>query len=31
MLEEGFIRSEQKSLIHVATTSEEVLQLLKHG
>lgn len=31
MLEEGFIRTEQKSLIHVATTSEEVLQLLKHG
>lgn len=31
MLEEGFIRDEQKSLIHVATTSEEVLQLLKHG
>jgi len=31
MLEEGFIRAEQKSLIHVATTSEEVLQLLKHG
>lgn len=31
MLEEGFIRAEQKSLIYVATTSEEVLQLLKHG
>lgn len=31
MLEEGFIRAEQKSLIHVATTPEEVLQLLKHG
>lgn len=31
MLEEGFIRAEQETLIHVATTSEEVLQLLKHG
>ncbi|MDD1505170.1 TIGR00730 family Rossman fold protein [Lysinibacillus sp. CNPSo 3705] len=32
MLEEGFIRTEQKSLVHVAATSEEVLHLLKkHG
>jgi len=32
MLEEGFIRAEQKSIIHVATTSQEVLHFLKkHG
>ncbi|WP_427110653.1 TIGR00730 family Rossman fold protein [Lysinibacillus xylanilyticus] len=29
MLEEGFIRNEQKPLIHVATTSEEVLNFVK--
>jgi uncharacterized protein (TIGR00730 family) len=29
MLEEGFIRTEQKTLIHVATTSEEVLNFVK--
>ncbi len=29
MLEEGFIRTEQKPLIHVATTSEEVLNFVK--
>jgi predicted Rossmann-fold nucleotide-binding protein len=32
MLEEGFIRAEQKDLFQVATTSEEILSLLKkHG
>ncbi|WP_369436330.1 LOG family protein [Lysinibacillus fusiformis] len=29
MLEEGFIRTEQKSLIRVATTPEEVLEIIK--
>ncbi|MFJ5566596.1 LOG family protein [Lysinibacillus xylanilyticus] len=29
MLEEGFIRTEQKPLIHVATTPEEVLNFVK--
>ncbi|TDX89799.1 UNVERIFIED_CONTAM: hypothetical protein BJ099_13421 [Lysinibacillus xylanilyticus] len=29
MLEEGFIRAEQKPLIHVATTPEEVLNFVK--
>ncbi len=29
MLEEGFIRTEQKSLIHLATTAEEVLHLFE--
>ena len=29
MLEEGFIRTEQKSLIRVATTAEEVLDIIK--
>jgi len=32
MLEEGFIRAEQKKLFRIATTSEEILRLLKkHG
>ncbi|WP_283774390.1 LOG family protein, partial [Bacillus paralicheniformis] len=32
MLEEDFIRAEQKALFHVATTSKGVLRLLKkHG
>lgn len=29
MLEEGFIRAEQQALIHVATTADELLHLLK--
>ena len=29
MIEEGFIHANQKSLIHVATTAEEVLEIIK--
>ncbi|HBJ02001.1 MAG TPA: TIGR00730 family Rossman fold protein, partial [Lysinibacillus sp.] len=32
MLEEGFIRPEQKSFFRIATTPEEIVRLLKkHG